>query len=86
MNKFKVLFFKIYGLKSGAANILKLELLSRGVDLIINRNCAVCKVNSTDALMIGTIKISDICWINLHIFHIEFSPNKRRTRIEFRFR
>lgn len=50
------LYFKIYNLKSGAANILKQELLSRGGDLIINHDCVTCKTEYTDALIIATSK------------------------------
>lgn len=55
-DKAKVMYFKVYDLKAGAANILKQELLSRGGDLVIHRHSAVCRVDTTDALMMGTAK------------------------------
>ncbi len=55
-NKSEILYFKAYGLRPGAANILKQELLSRGGDLIVHKDCVTCKVASTDALLMGTVK------------------------------
>lgn len=54
--KSHMLYFKIYGIKSGEANILKQELLSRGGDLVVSQKCAVCGAEETDALIMATRK------------------------------
>ena len=54
--KSEMLYFKIYGIKTGEANILKQELLSRGGDLVVNQTCAVCGSKETDALIMATAK------------------------------
>ncbi|SMB91538.1 dihydropteroate synthase [Desulfonispora thiosulfatigenes DSM 11270] len=54
--KAEILYFKIYGIRSAEANILKQELLSRGGDLVISHQCVVCKTEKTDALILATRK------------------------------
>lgn len=47
---------KLFDLKPSFANIIKQGMLSIGGDASISKGCVECSVESTDVLMIGTIK------------------------------
>jgi len=47
---------KVKGIRAGAANILKQEMLSLGGDVAVHRGCVNCSVEHTDAIVMGNIK------------------------------
>ncbi len=55
-NKGEIIPIKLYDLVPAAANIIKQELLSLGGDAIVHRNAINCKVETSDALLLGTRK------------------------------
>lgn len=54
--KHEVLLLKFFDLPSPGANVLKQEMLSLGGDVVVHKNAVDCKVERSDAILVGTRK------------------------------
>lgn len=55
-SKMDYVVVKVKGIRAGAANILKQEMLSLGGDVAVHRGCVNCSVEHTDAIVMGNVK------------------------------
>jgi len=55
--KSEVLLFKLYNVDARGANILKQEFLSAGGDVALNKHVASFKVDTSDVITFGTLKV-----------------------------
>ncbi len=52
---FKII--KLKGVRNAAANMIKQEMLSLGGEAAVHRDTVNCKVENTDVLLVGTLKV-----------------------------
>jgi dihydropteroate synthase len=56
-NKSEIFLYKLYGIDSRGANILKQEFLSAGGDVAVSKDVASWRSKTTDCLLIGTYRV-----------------------------
>ncbi len=56
LDKAKFRILKIENVRNAIANILKQEMLSIGGDIAVNKGCVNCSVETSDVLIMGTVR------------------------------
>ncbi|HIU64203.1 MAG TPA: dihydropteroate synthase [Candidatus Avacidaminococcus intestinavium] len=69
MNKSEIIPFKLLGVRTPAANIIKQEILAAGGDCAVHAGCINCGLEYTDLLLLGTRKHYNILLAKLKIMN-----------------